>query len=298
VAIIDTGVDPNHPVLQPVLVPGYDFTRDTPGIPSELADLPPATAAILMKSTAVILDKTAVVVLNQSTAAILDQSTAAILDTSQLPLEFGHGTMVAGVVHLAAPTASIMALKAFHADGTASLFDIIRAVYYAVDNGARVINLSFNLVSNSPGFTDAINYAHAHKVIVVASVGNSATSDPVNPAGMKNVFGVASTNNHDKLSSFSNYGPSMVDVAAPGEGIITTYPGNNYAAAWGTSFSAPFVTGAVALLEQLSPRLLQPDALQAFSNGKRLTMNLGYGCIDLPNALRSLATDDDDPSQP
>jgi subtilisin family serine protease len=142
---------PDHPVLQPVLVPGYDFTRNTPGIPSELADLPPATAAILTQSTAVILDKKAVVVLNQSTAAILDQSTAAILDTSKLPLAFGHGTMVAGIVHLAAPTASMMPLKGFQADGTASLLDIIRAVYYAVDNGARVINLSFREALQTEG---------------------------------------------------------------------------------------------------------------------------------------------------
>src|SRR5229473_8233548 len=101
VAVIDTGVDPNHPVLRGSLVPGFDFTRNLPGIPSEFADL------------------------GQSTASILDQSTASVLDTRQVPRTFGHGTMVAGIIHLVAPTARIMPLKAFEADGTAHLFDIL-----------------------------------------------------------------------------------------------------------------------------------------------------------------------------
>ncbi|PYU09340.1 MAG: hypothetical protein DMG29_19900, partial [Acidobacteria bacterium] len=132
VAVIDTGVDPNHPVLKASLVPAFDFTRNLPGIPSEFADLGQSTASILDQSTASILDPWRVVVLNQSTAPILNQSTASILDTRQLPQEFGHGTMVAGIIHLVAPTALIMPLKAFKADGTSNLFDILRAIYYAV----------------------------------------------------------------------------------------------------------------------------------------------------------------------
>ena len=79
VAIIDTGVDPNQPLLRPVLVPGYDFTRGIAGPASDLSDLNQSTAAILEQSTAAILEQTKVVFLNQSTAAILEQSTAAIL---------------------------------------------------------------------------------------------------------------------------------------------------------------------------------------------------------------------------
>ena len=133
VAVIDTGVDPNHPALTGSLVPGYDFTRDLPGIPSEFADLSQSTASILDQSTASILDQNTIVVLNQSTASILDQSTASILDTTQVPQAFGHGTMVAGIIHLVAPTAQIMPLKAFRADVTSNLFDILSAIYYAVD---------------------------------------------------------------------------------------------------------------------------------------------------------------------
>src|SRR5207302_2377306 len=90
VAVIDTGVDPNHPVLKASLVPGFDFTRNLPGIPSEFADLGQSTASILDQSTASILDEQTILILNQSTASILDQSTASILDTRQVPRTFGH----------------------------------------------------------------------------------------------------------------------------------------------------------------------------------------------------------------
>src|SRR5882762_2806523 len=92
VAIIDTGVDPTHPVLQGVLVPGNDFTRNPSGSGSELPDV------------------------NQSTAAVLDPWSGANFSQPQYAA-FGHGTMVAGIVHLVAPTAQIMPLKAFRADG-------------------------------------------------------------------------------------------------------------------------------------------------------------------------------------
>ena len=67
------------------------------------------------------------------------------MDVSRLPHAFGHGTMVAGLVHVVAPTASIMPLKAFSADGSSNLFDIERAIYYAVDHGAKVINMRFSM---------------------------------------------------------------------------------------------------------------------------------------------------------
>src|SRR5713101_7521755 len=182
VAVIDTGVDPNHPVLKASLVPGFDFTRHLPGIPSEFADL------------------------GQSTASILDQSTASILDTRQVPQTFGHGTMVAGIIHLVAPTALIMPLKAFKADGTAHLFDILCAIYYAVDHGAPVINMSFSTEARSAELKRAINYAASRGVICVSSAGNNGTRLRVYPAAFDNVLGVASTSNLDARSTFSNFG--------------------------------------------------------------------------------------------
>ena len=291
VAVIDTGVDPNHPVLKASLVPGFDFTRDLPGMPSEFADLGQSTASILDQSTASILDQKTILILNQSTASILDQSTASILDTRQVPQEFGHGTMVAGIIHLVAPTALIMPLKAFEADGTAHLFDILRAIYYAVDHGAKVINMSFSMEQRSAELNRAISYAASHGVICVSSAGNNGAKLRVYPAAFDDVLGVGSTSNLDARSTFSDFGDDVVKLAAPGEGIITTYPGGHYAAAWGTSFSAAFVSGGAALLLQVNTRINQEAAADALGeNAKELPdrLGLGDGRIDLYRALVSV----------
>src|SRR5438445_13509538 len=274
VAVIDTGVDPNHPVLKASLVPGFDFTRNLPGMPSEFADLGQSTASILDQSTASILDQQTILILNQSTASILDQSTASILDTRQVPRTFGHGTMVAGIIHLVAPTARIMPLKAFEADGTAHLFDILRAIYYAVDHGAKVINMSFSLVDSSQELMRAMNHATGLGVTCVSSTGHMGKVTLVFPAAFQNVLGVASTNNLDLRSTLSNFGAALADIAAPGEGIITTFPGKHFAAAWGTSFSTPFVSGAAALLVQVRPRIQPKDAFEALAHAKELEPGL------------------------
>src|SRR6266571_210359 len=180
VAIIDTGVDPSHPALAGSLVQGYDYTRNTPLV-NETFDLDPLAAAKLSQSTVAFLDSHAAR-LNQSTVAFLDQSTVAFLD-GKLPAAFGHGTMVAGLVHLVAPTAKIMPLKAFRADGSSRVPDIVRAVYYAVDHGATVINMSFSLSASSPELSDALEYATKHKVICVASAGNMGKPVKLYPAG-------------------------------------------------------------------------------------------------------------------
>ncbi len=289
VAVIDTGVDPNHPVLAGSLVAGYDFIRELAGPASELADLTQSTAAVLDQSTAAVLDKNQVAVVNQSTAAVLDQSTAAVLDTSKLPPAFGHGTMVAGLIHLVAPTAKIMPLKAFKGDGTSDAFSIIRAIYFAAENGAKVINMSFSLNGSSEELMRAISFADSQRVISVASAGNSGREVLVYPAAYRNVVSVASTNNSDIRSSFSNYGNGLVYVAAPGEGVITIYPGKNYAGAWGTSFSTPLVAGGVALIAQLDPTMSADGAFGPLSRGKKIGQDLGSGRVDLYQAVISRA---------
>lgn len=283
VAIIDTGVDPNHPTLQSSLLPGYDFVNGLAGTASELIDLPSTAAAVLNQSTAAILDASQVVLVNQSTAAILDQSTAAILDTKQLPAAFGHGTMVAGIVHLTAPGAQILPLKAFSGDGTGTLSAILSAIYYAVNNNADVINMSFSLPVASPELARAINYATQHRVVAVASVGNTGQPEVFYPAALSNVIGVGSTSNLDVRSTFSSYG-SMVFVGAPGEGIVTTYPANFYAAAWGTSFSAPFVSGTAALLHQITEEFSFVGAQSAISHAKSVAQ-MGKGRLDIYDAV-------------
>lgn len=291
VAIIDTGADPGHPALSGVLVPGFDFTRNVPGF-SELADLD-ATLASQFATPANFLNAQSVFVLNSSTAAILDQSVSPILDQSVSPIvdgtlpDFGHGTMVAGVVHLIAPTARIMPLKAFRADGTANLSDIVNAIYYAADQGANIISMSFSMSQSSPGLQAAIQYALNKNVTLVASAGNDGQKTLVYPASYGGVEGIGSTSNTDVRSSFSNYGSGVTLFAAPGEGVITTYPGGNYAAAWGTSFSAPMVAGAAALVLQARPASKPGDVTNALSKAKQIS-DMGYGRIDLYLALTNL----------
>ncbi len=309
VAIIDTGVDPHHPVLAPYVIPGYDFTRDVAGSASELADLNQSTAAILeqnnlamlQQSTAAILEGAQVVHLNQSTAAILEQSTAAILEGQQLPAYFGHGTMVAGLVHLIAPTAQIMPLKAFKADGSSRTSDIVRAIHYATDNGASVINMSFSLAVFSDEVMRAINYASRNGVVCVASVGNEGQRKLVYPAAFGNVVGVGSTSMSNQRSAFSNFGVDLVVIAAPGESLVTTYPGGHYAAVWGTSFSSAVVAGGVALLlnaagDNTVASIQEADAVRAFSQAVAVSCpssqvapcaadDLGAGRLDLNAAV-------------
>jgi subtilisin family serine protease len=278
VADIDTGVDPTHPVLQGVLLQGYDFTRNLPG-GSELRDIsgtapPPCSTCVAAN-------------VNQHTVAMVDQHTAAMVDGSGYAA-FGHGTMVAGVIHLAAPTAQILPLKAFHSDGTGNLSDILRAVYYAVQNNANIINMSFDLTQNSTELSDAISYALQNNRICVASSGNDGQMEVVYPAGLEGVIGVASTNEQDQRSTFSNYGDQVVSVAAPGEAVITTYPFGNYAAGWGTSFSSPFVAGTAALLLNTQPKVNPEQAAWAVSHAKWVGPNMGYGRINVYNTLLSL----------
>jgi subtilisin family serine protease len=278
VAVIDTGVDPTHPALVNSLVGGYDFTRNQPGIPDERLDLSPTAASTLAQSSVVSTSqKTQSFVLSQSTVVILDQSTVVILDGgSTFPSDFGHGTMVAGLIHLVAPTALIMPLKAFQANGTANLSDIIRAIYYATDNGATVISMSFDTETPSPDLTAAIQYASAHQVICVAAAGNEGQQEITYPAGIAGVIGVGSTTATDGRSVFSNYGVASVFMAAPGEALITTYPGNNYAGVWGTSFSTALVSGTAALIAQLNPSI-GFGAVDPLENGTPISPTLGLG---------------------
>jgi subtilisin family serine protease len=280
VADIDTGVDPNHPALQPVLLPGYDFTRNQPG-GSEMTDFtgtPPPP------------DTTNVAQVNQSTAAVLDQSTAAVLDTNPQYSAFGHGTMVMGIIHLVAPHAQLLPLKAFSSDGTGYLSNILHAAYYGVQSGANVINMSFDMTSNSLEFSKAMDYANENRVICASSAGNDGMQEIVYPAAFQNdVMGVASTSDTDTRSSFSNYGDAIVWVAAPGEAIISTYPFSTYAAGWGTSFSAPFVSGAGALLLNVDPTTNESEAAAAVAHAVPLAdAGMGNGRLDLVQALQSV----------
>jgi subtilisin family serine protease len=288
VAIIDTGIDPLHQVLQSSIIPGYDFVHNIAGSASEWVDLNAQNQAALANSSPQASAKNTVAFVSQSTAAILDQSTAAILDYNHLPRAFGHGTMVAGIVHLAAPTAQIMPLKAFSADGSANLSDLLRAVYYAADHGANIINMSFTLTSPSAELGNAIQYATGKNVFCFAAAGNNGKADVGNPASLEGVMGIASTSNLDVLSLFSSYGRGVF-LAAPGEGVVTTWPGQNYAEATGTSFSSPLVAGTASLALQVFPSITPETMRSAMGRGKHLKSNgIGHGRLDAVQALQKM----------
>lgn len=280
VAVIDTGVDTTHPVLQSVLLPGYDFTRNQAGA-DEKGDV------ANWQSTTAVVDQSTTAVVDQSTTAVVDGSMATILDQPQYK-DFGHGTMVAGVVHLVAPTAMILPLKAFHADGTGYLSDVIRSVYYAVGKHANVLNMSFNFTSPSMALNAALTYANARGVISAAAAGNSGQQTLVYPAAWQsNVMGVASTSDTDTLSIFSNYGSKLVWVGAPGEGVVTLYPFGTYAATWGTSFSTPFVAGTAALLLNMNPTCIEFLAAESVGHATYINPSLGKGRLDIYQALQA-----------
>jgi subtilisin family serine protease len=300
VGVIDTGVDPNQPVLQGVLLQGYDFTRNQPG-GSEITDVDQSTMAVVNQSTMAVVNQSTMAVVNQSTMAVVNQEVATDLQQPQYAA-FGHGTMTSGIVHLVAPTAQILPLKAFSANGTAYLSNVIAAVHWGTQHGANVLNMSFDVTTYSNEMARAINYAAQYGVVSVASVGNNGQQIIVYPAGLINVMGVASVSDADTLSTFSNYGSPPVWVAAPGEAIISTYPFATYAAGWGTSFSAPFVAGTAALFQSTtlpfrrSRHFLrrnqmgwnQQMAAQAISYAQPMPgSTCGYGILDVYQAVNA-----------
>ncbi|MGH9640957.1 MAG: S8 family peptidase [Terriglobales bacterium] len=279
VAVIDTGVDVNHPVLKAVLVKGYDFTRNTPG-GNEDVDVSGGDSNT---------GTTSVATLSQRTVAVLDQRSVAVLDGGgNAYSDFGHGTMTAGLVHLVAPQAKIMPLKVFTASGSAYGSDILRAIYYAVANGAQVISMSWNYSSSSSELAKAIQFAKGKGVISVASAGNDGQYTVVYPGGLPGVIDVASTSNNDTQSSFTNYGAPPVWMAAPGEMVVTTYPWGTYAAASGTSFSTPLVAGTAALMMGNNGNCPNSTVALGLANAHFIgDLNLGFGRLDTYQAMQA-----------
>ena len=249
VAVIDTGVDFSHPVLFPVVNfwQGKDFTGT--GDVTGNSDLTQETSPVVDQETSPVVDGSGTIILNQETSPVVDQETSPVVD-SKMPADFGHGTMVAGIVHLAAPAARILPIKAFNSNGVGTLSSVVAAIYYAAQQGATVINMSFGGPQDSPALEAAINYAESQGIICVAAVANSSSSALQYPAASQGVIGIASTNSQDQRSSFSSWG-SDADLAAPGEAIVTTFPFDRYALGWGTSFATPYVSGTVALLQSI-----------------------------------------------
>ncbi len=181
-----------------------------------------------------------------------------------------HGTHVAGIILGVGqdifPTVwenakvRIMALKFLGADGSGSTSDAVSAIYYAVNNGAQVINNSWGGSSYSQSLHDALTYAYSHHVLIVSAAGNyTKNNDTVAmyPANypVPGQITVAATTDYDNLASFSNYGATSVHVAAPGVSILSSVPNDSYRFMSGTSMATPFVSGLAALVMREAPSL-------------------------------------------
>ena len=183
----------------------------------------------------------------------------------------GHGTHVAGIIGASnnkagivgiAYNSKIMAIKAGDASGYFLQGNIARAIIYAYENGADVINMSFGGGANSIAVQDALEVAYS-RCVLVASAGNDGKPNeeadsfpapaPTYPAALSYVVGVMSVDNNDRESSFSNwdarvYNAYEYEVYAPGEGVLSTLPGGRYSVMSGTSMAAPVVAAQAALL--------------------------------------------------
>lgn len=221
------------------------------------------------------------------------------------PMDFkGHGTHVAGIVAAVTDNATgiagvswyskIMALRAGYADPEGSgLFetsDEVAAIVYAADNGAKVINMSFGGFEPSKTEKTALDYASARGVTLVAAAGNDRCRCREFPAAYANVIAVAASDRNDNSARFSNFGP-WIDVAAPGVDIASTYPSGGYENLAGTSMAAPHVAGVAALLAAQHPDFSPGKIRQAlrFSAADRgpagWDERFGYGRVDAAAAV-------------
>ena len=256
IAVIDTGIDLDHPDLQAKIITGYDYVNDDPA-PDD---------------------------------------------------DNGHGTHVAGIA--AAVTnnslgvaglnwgARIMPLKALNQTGNGSTFDVAQAVYYAVDHGAQIINLSVGASGskwpcNWPEIEAAFNYAVSQGVLLVVASGNNG-QDGVNcPGAYDQAMAVGSTTPTDERSFFSNYGPRL-DITAPGSSIYSTVP-DGYGYKNGTSMATPYVSGLAGLLWSFAPSLTAAqvrEMIQSSAEDLGLTgwdEEFGHGRINALHALQAVS---------
>lgn len=233
VAVIDTGIDANHPDLKPNLwkaplkseTYGWDFVTRSAN-PSDV---------------------------------------------------HGHGTHIAGIIGAVAnhktgtagvaQNVQIMPIRYYSesAPGNVNLANTIKALHYAIDNGARIINYSGGGPEYSEEEFQAMKKAQDKGVLIIAAAGNDHNNTDLEenryyPAayalkGLRNIISVASIDMDGRLLPSSNYGIKSVDLAAPGEGILSTIPGGRYGKLTGTSQATAFVSGVAALILSRQPSL-------------------------------------------
>jgi subtilisin family serine protease len=247
-------------------------------------------------------------------------------DNDNDPFDFtGHGTFVTGIIAASPvngtgvqgvnPNVKIMPLRVMNSTGRVYSTRTAAAIYYAVQNGAKIINLSLATPQLSASEKRAVDYAAGKGVLVIAAAGNDGRDvKDYSPASLENVITVAATDPQDKRAGFSNFG-AAVDIAAPGVDILSLRarqtdfmlfsgvkgykaganfvgaPENRYYRADGTSFAAPFVTGVASLILAARPNLTAAEVRRMLLQSARdidqpgVDGNTGYGLLDAKAAL-------------
>ncbi len=217
VAVLDTGVDSSHPLLAGRVLSGFNFLTNATGTLETLQNV--------------------------------DTSLNGEFDEL-----YGHGTLVAGLVTRLAPDSRVLPVTVMDSDGMATIFRLSQGLFYALDRGAHVANVSMGMETDPQLLREVISEVEAAGLIVVASAGNRANNNPDYPAGASNVglLAITATNDADQRAAFSNYG-TWVSLSAPGVDIVSPVPGGGYGIASGTSLSAPLVAGGAALVRSICP---------------------------------------------
>jgi len=190
-----------------------------------------------------------------------DSTGGDYLDWDNNPMdEQGHGTYIAGIAGASinnshgitglAPGTRLVNIRAFDPNGYGEEDDVAAAILYAVQLGVKVINMSFGDDAFSFVLRDIVRYAYSRGTVLIASAGNSGSSAPHYPSGYSEVICVGNSTSDDFVAGSSNFG-STIDLVAPGSQILTTAKDNNYSIISGTSASAPFVSGAAAMILSL-----------------------------------------------
>lgn len=263
VGIIDTGIDFGHELFVDRIAPGgYDFI-DEDADPSEAFD--------------------------------------GVDNDGDLDVDegYGHGTMVAGIISLVAPQAKLLPIRALDDDGTSDAWTLARAVYYAIENGADVINLSLGVPQTVSLVGHQLERGAERGVIFVAAAGNeNRDHPPYYPASDSKALMITALDSMDVKADFADFG-GKVHVTAPGTGVRSAYPGNAWANGSGCSFAAPFVAGEAALIRSAFPgwwpELVEDRIESAVQPIEQIPGNqayggeLGSGRIYLPLALAGAA---------
>jgi hypothetical protein len=248
---VDGGIDASHPQLAGKVVPGHDFTGAAPDVCATHGTHIAGIVAALTN------DGAGVAGLGWNTRA---------LDVRVLSYDPGEDVC------------------------SGSLLAIADGIDYAVNAGARVVNLSLAGSFDSQAIRESVARAVARGVVVVAAAGNEAeVGNPVEfPAAIGDVLSVGATTQGDQTAFFSNHG-GWVDMAAPGSGIVSTTPGGGYGVMSGTSMATPHVSAAAALLFALKPGLSGQEVVARLELGSADFDGAGrdvrYGRLDMLGAL-------------